>query len=186
MTVLAVVLAAGGGTRFRGASHKLLAPLRGRPVLAHAVDAALEAGIGDVVVISGAVGLDEAGLPGAVRVVHNPRWAEGQATSLQVGVAEARRGGHDAIVIGLGDQPFVPAEAWRRVAAVDGPLAVAVFDRTPTPPVKIAAALWDELPTSGDAGARVLLRRRPDLVVQVACPGSPVDIDTAEDLAEWN
>ncbi len=82
--------------------------------------------------------------------------------------------------------PFVPAEAWRLVARSDSLLAVAVFDGQRTPPVKIDASLWDELPTSGDEGARGLLVRRPDLVVPVACPGSPVDIDTAEDLAEWN
>ncbi len=181
-----MVLAAGGGTRFQGATHKLLAPLRGRPVVEHAVAAAVDAGIGEVVVVTGAAPLDGVTLPAGVRVVHNPRWAEGQATSLQVAVTEARRGGHDAIVIGLGDQPFVPAEAWRLVAAAPGELAVAVLEGTRTPPVKVVAAHWDELPTSGDAGARVLLQRLSHLVVPVACPGSPVDIDTAEDLAEWN
>ena len=118
--------------------------------------------------------------------MHNPRWAEGQATSLQAAVAEAVRCGHDTLVIGLGDQPFVPAAAWQAVASAPGPLAVAVLEGQRTPPVKIAAELWSQLPTSGDAGARVLLQRLPDLVVPVACPGSPVDIDTAEDLAEWN
>jgi molybdenum cofactor cytidylyltransferase len=186
MTLLVVVLAAGGGTRFRGATHKLLAPLHGCPVVEHAVAAAAGAAIGDVVVVTGAAALDDVALPPAVRVVPNPRWADGQATSLQVAVAEARRGGHDAIVVGLGDQPFVPPEAWRLVATTPGELVVAVLDGTRTPPVKVAASLWDELPTSGDAGARVLLQRLPHLVVPVACPGSPVDIDTAEDLAEWN
>jgi molybdenum cofactor cytidylyltransferase len=186
MTVLAVVLAAGGGTRYHGATHKLLAPLRGRPVLAHAVAHAVEAGFDETLVVTGAADVAGVALPPEVVRLANPRWAEGQATSLQVAVAHARAEGHGAIVVGLGDQPFVPAEAWRLVAAAPGDLAVAVFDGQRTPPVKVGARLWDELPTSGDEGARVLLRRRPDLVVPVTCPGSPVDIDTAEDLAEWN
>lgn len=186
MTLLAVVLAAGGGTRYSGATHKLLAPLRGRPVLAHAVDHAVAAGFDETIVVSGAAGLEGVDLPSGVVVVANPRWAEGQATSLQAALAHARAAGHDAIVVGLGDQPFVPPEAWRRVATTSGLLVTAVLEGRRTPPVKIDASLWDELPTAGDEGARVLLRRRPDLVVPVTCPGSPVDIDTAEDLAEWN
>lgn len=186
MTFLAVVLAAGGGTRFRGATHKLLAPLRGRPVLAHAVEHALGAGLAETAVVTGAADLATVALPEGVTVLHNPRWAEGQATSLQVAVAHARARGHDAIVVGLGDQPFVPAETWRLVAGTAGDLVTAELAGHRSPPVKIGSALWEELPVEGDEGARVLLRRRPDLVVQVACPGSPVDIDTAEDLAEWN
>ncbi len=186
MTILAVVLAAGGGTRFQGATHKLLAPLRGRPVLEHAVAHAHEAALDETIVITGAASVAAMQFPHDVGVLHNEHWELGQATSLQVALAHARNGAHSAMVIGLGDQPFVPAEAWRLVAHAEGQLTVAVFDGQRTPPVKIEASLWDELPTSGDEGARVLLRRRPDLVVPVACPGSPVDIDTAEDLAEWN
>jgi molybdenum cofactor cytidylyltransferase len=185
MTTLAVVLAAGAGTRYDGPTHKLLAPLRGKPVIAWAVEHALAAGLDETVVVTGAVDLT-ALLPPGVTVVPNPRWSEGQASSLQAAVAYARAHAHDAIVVGLGDLPGVPAEAWRLVAGSGADLATAVIDGRRTPPVRIGAALWDELPVSGDEGARVLLRGRPDLVVPITCPGTPVDIDTAEDLVRWN
>jgi CTP:molybdopterin cytidylyltransferase MocA len=185
VTTLAVVLAAGGGTRYDGPTHKLLAPLRDRPVVVWAVEHALAAGLDETIVVTGAVDLS-AVLPEGATVVENPRWADGQASSLQAAVAHARAHGHEAIVVGLGDLPGVPPEAWRRVADSGAELATAVIDGQRTPPVRIAATLWDLLPTTGDEGARVLLRSRPDLVVPVACPGTPVDIDTAEDLIRWN
>src|SRR5262245_23620921 len=118
--VLAVLLAAGGGSRFAGSGHKLLAEVRGRPVLVWAVEAVRSTGL-EVVVISGAVELPPLG----VEVVHNPRWAQGQATSLQEAVRQGIHRGAEAIVVGLGDQPFVPPEAWAAVAATDAPVAVA-------------------------------------------------------------
>lgn len=185
MTTLAVVLAAGSGSRFAGPTHKLLAPLDGKPVVAWAIEHALGAGLDETIVVTGAVSLADV-LPAGVTEVHNPRWAEGQSTSLQAAVDHARAQGHDAVVVGLGDLPGVPPEAWRLVAASGAALATAVMDGRRTPPVRIERSLWDELPTTGDEGARVLMRSRPDLVVPVTCPGTPVDIDTAEDLVRWN
>ena len=186
MSQAAVVLAAGAGERFGGEGHKLLAPFRGRPLVAWAVQAALEAGLDETVVITGAVDLS-AILPEGLTVIENHAWASGQASSLRTAVAWAERMGHDAVVIGLGDQPLVPARAWQAVAAERSrPIATATFAGKRRPPVRLAREVWDLLPVSGDEGARVLMAARPHLVVEVACAGQPADVDTVEDLSRWS
>jgi molybdenum cofactor cytidylyltransferase len=180
-----VVLAAGGGTRFGAGGHKLLAGFRGRPLVCWAVEAALGAGFDDTVVVTGAVDLGEV-LPAELTLVENPRWADGQATSLQTGVRWARDAGFEAVVVGLGDQPLVPSEAWAAVGASSSPIAVATFDGQRRPPTRLAASVWPLLPLDGDEGARVVMAGNPELVEAVACPGQAIDIDTVEDLARWS
>ena len=180
------MLAAGAGTRF-SAGAKLLAPLRGRPLVWWAVASALGADLDETVVVSGAVDLADALPESGLTMLVNDRWQEGQALSLQAAVRHARERGHDAVVIGLGDQPLIPPTAWRAVAErTDVPVAVATYDGQRRNPVRLAAEVWPLLPTSGDEGARVLMARRPELVGEVACSGIPADVDTVEDLAQWS
>lgn len=179
----AVVLAAGAGTRFTGPGHKLDADIDGQAVLTRAVTTAVEAAIGPVVVVT--AGQVRASLPAGVVHVVNGRWAEGQATSLQAGIEHAAAAGATAVVVGLGDQPFVTPNAWRVVATAPGPIAVATYDGRRGHPVLLSDDVWSLLPTTGDEGARALLRIRPELVTAVPCAGSPIDIDTAEDLVRW-
>lgn len=188
-TLVAVVLAAGSATRFAGPTHKLLVELRGRRLIDHCIAAPLDAGFELVVVVQGAVDLGLTGMGssgGRVVVISNPEHAAGQATSLVAGVEWARA--HDArgVVVGLGDAPFVGAEAWRRVARQPGELVVATYDGVDSPPVKIMGPQWPSLPRTGDEGARRLIRLRPDVVIRVPCRGLAVDIDTGEDLARWS
>lgn len=190
VTVAGVVLAAGAGSRFRdgdagAAGHKLRAGFRGRPVVSWVLDTVLEVGFNQVFVVTGAVDLADLVPPG-VTEIHNPAWATGQSSSLQVAVAAADAAGHGVIVIGLGDQPLVPAAAWRSVGASAGPIVTATFDGERRPPVKLARSVWAELPTEGDAGARTLMQRRPELVSEIPCRGNPADIDTVEDLRLWS
>jgi molybdenum cofactor cytidylyltransferase len=180
-----VVLAAGGGTRFAGSEHKLLAGFRGRPLVSWAVDNAIAAELDETVVVTGAIDLTTV-VPKGAAMIENRRWAQGQATSLQAGVSWAREMGFDAVVIGLGDQPLIPPEAWRAVASSSSPIAVASFDGQRRPPTRLAESVWSLLPLVGDEGARVVMAGHPELVVAVACPGQPVDIDTVEDLAQWS
>lgn len=183
--VVVAVLAAGAGSRFGGPTHKLRAALGGRTVAEVAIDAALRAGVGPVLVVTGATELELGDRP--VRVVHNARWAEGQSTSLHAAVAEAGRAGAGALVVGLADQPFVEPEAWRRVATATAPIAIATYGGRRRNPVRLDRSVWPLLAAAvtGDEGARALARLRPDLVGEVPCPGSPVDIDTLEDLHRW-
>jgi len=105
-----------------------------------------------------------------------------------VGLEAAERAGHDLAVIGLGDQPLVSPAAWRLVAEADAelPIVVATYGGERRNPVRLSRSVWAELPTEGDAGARVLMAGRPELVSEVACPGEPADVDTQEDLARWS
>jgi molybdenum cofactor cytidylyltransferase len=184
LSTAAVVLAAGGGTRFAGDVPKLRAPFRGRPLVTWALEAA--DGLDELIVVTGAVDITDL-LPDGAHEVHNPRWADGQATSLGVAVAAAAARGHDAIVVGLGDQPLIPRSAWLAVAAeIGAPIAVATYGGARRNPVRFAAEVWPLLPREGDEGARSVLRERPDLVTEVACAGDPADVDTQEDLATWS
>lgn len=184
-TQAAVILAAGGGTRFLGDNHKLLSDIGGTPMVTVVVNAARAAGFDEVIVVQGAVDLTEV-LPDDVTIIHNERWNDGQSTSLRaaVGYADSRR--HAAIVVGLGDQPGVPSAAWRAVAECEHDLAIADFGGDKRPPVRLAASMWSSLPVSGDEGARSLLRAHPELVHSVPCDGNPTDIDTVEDLRRWS
>lgn len=187
-----VVLAAGAGSRFAATGHKLSALLAATAtepaatVLERAVRHALAADIGPVIVVTGAApDVVTPAIRDDVLVHHNPRWAEGQITSLHVGIEAAQTLGADAVAVGLGDQPFIEPTAWRAIADGPGPIVIATYAQRRGNPVRIDSAVWELLPTEGDEGARALIRVRPDLVREVPCEGSPDDIDTTEDLRRW-
>lgn len=187
--VAGLVLAAGGGSRL--GRPKALVELDGRLLITRAVDLMAEAQLDPRVVVLGAAAdevRDTADLAG-LDVVDNPDWEEGMAGSLRTGLA-ALAGRADAVVILLVDQPFVGAEAVRRLVAAweDGAAAaVATYDGEPRNPVLFDVGLWPAIARSaeGDVGARSFLRSHPDVVTHVPCDdtGSADDIDTAEDLA---
>ena len=183
---LVVLLAAGGGTRFHGPTHKLLHVLPdGRTVSAHAIAHALAADVGPVLVVTGAVDVP---VPTGVATLHHAGWHEGQATTLAAAIDHATGLGVEYMLLALADQPGIPPEAWRRIACAPGDqqIVVASYDGRRGPhPVRLHRSSWSMLPRTGDDGARTLIRDQAHLVHEVACPGSATDIDTLEDVIRW-
>ena len=181
------ILAAGSATRFGGG--KVLAVLDGVPIVRRAVDAALASGLRPVVTVVGpGRGTIEAVLPAGVDVVTASAARLGIAHSLRA-LIRALEGWRQvgAVCVGLGDQPQVGPDAYRRLAAAytaGAEFAVATYGGERQNPVLIGRSLWAQaLKLRGDTGARALMDRFG--VVEVDCEGTgrPDDVDTLADLA---
>jgi len=188
-----VILAAGGSTRL--GRPKQLLPLAGRPLLQHVLDEAAASRLDEIVLVLGCeaeavrAALEIPARP-PVRVVTNPDWAQGQSTSLRLGLRCAHARARAAAVL-LGDQPGVGAALIDRVAEAfleHGALAARPVycgprGRVPGHPVLLARRLFAEVEKlSGDQGARALLAERPEALLEVAVEGPPPgDVDTWED-----
>jgi molybdenum cofactor cytidylyltransferase len=188
--IAAVVLAAGRSTRM-GGPNKLVAEIGGKPLVRIAAEQALASRADPVIVVTGhqreRVEAALAGLP--VRVVHNPDFAQGLGTSLRAGIA-AVPAEADGVVVCLGDMPQVDAVLIDRlIAAFDperGALAVMpTMEGRRGNPVLWSRRFFPELMAiEGDVGARHLIERYSEAVVEVPVAGKAalIDIDTPEAL----
>jgi molybdenum cofactor cytidylyltransferase len=182
------VLAAGRGSRIEGRTPKPLLALRGRPLVAWALDAARASGCAPVVLVVGhrASKVGDAA-PAGVIVTPARRWRRGIARSLRAALETLDGWAQvQAVCIGLADQPLVGPEAYRRLAAAhaDGAeLAVATYGGERANPVLLGRARWPEARAlDGDEGARALMRRYEPIEVPCDGTGDPTDVDTLDDL----
>ena len=188
MKVAAVVLAAGGSTRF--GKPKQFALFQGETFISRVVAAAIEAGCTPVVVVTGE---DSAQITSEltrfpVTIAMNQDWQSGLGSSIVLGIQHAMDLGPDldAVVLLTCDQPFVTAAVLTQLmqlhlktekpivaSAYAGTLGIpALFDRSCFP---------DLLRLKGDSGAkRIILARQHD-VASFDFPAGDIDIDTAAD-----
>lgn len=190
-TFSAVVLAAGLSSRMQG-QHKLLLPVGGQPAIRCTVNALVEAQPEEIVVVTGFKGravmeaLD--GLP--VTFQSNPRYEEGQMTSVAAGVA-ALGAPCNAVMVCLADQVLLEAADYRELidafaAMPRGSILLPVFNGQRGNPVVFSASYAPEV-ISGhvNSGCRKLIAEHPDevFVHEAAHDRFTVDMDTPRDYA---
>lgn len=190
--IAAIVLAAGRASRM--GRNKLLIDVDGRPLVARVADAALDAGLSPVVVVTGY----EADRVGAalgerpVVLAHNPNFAVGMAESLKTGLA-ALPEETEGVLVCLGDMPDITAAHLSRIvaafeAADAESICVPTRDGRRGNPVLLGRAYFPELRAlSGDVGARGLIAKHADRVREVTMDDDAVltDLDTDETLAAY-
>jgi molybdenum cofactor cytidylyltransferase len=176
----ALVLAAGGGSRF-GDDPKLLADVDGAPVLQHVLrNVEGAAHVHRVVVVLGAHAdeVRERVDFGDAEVVVCDNWADGQSASLRCGLQAIGAGSRKVLVL-LGDQPLVTTRAIEWLACEPAG-SRASYRGAPGHPVVLGPRLIDEADKlDGDQGLRDLVRWR---MVEVGHLASDRDLDTPYDL----
>jgi len=187
-----IILAAGDSTRMGRPKAVLPAP-DGVPFVVRIVRSFEEAGIGEVIVVTGrhhaaieAV-LAAAALTRPPRLVRNEDPDRGQLSSIWVGM-DAMTGDPAALLVTLVDVPMVtPATisavlaAWRRTHA---PIVRPAVGTQHGHPVLFARQLFGELRSAPlDAGAKTVVRAYASAIVNVEVDdrGCLVDVDTPDE-----
>lgn len=188
--ISAIVLAAGESTRM--GLPKLLLQIKGKSLLQHVIDNALQSKVGEVIVVLGAEApkLRREIKPTQVQIIENASYQEGLSTSLKAGL-QAVNPRAQAVLVLLGDQPLVSHDIID--ALIDkyeksGSLIVApVYRGRRGNPVLFARSLIPELSrVTGDKGGREIIEKHPDRLATVdfesIIMGS--DIDSWDDYKE--
>lgn len=119
-----------------------------------------------------------------VRIVLNPDWKEGIASSIRHGVA-ALPLSIDAALIVLCDQPFIPSSHFSRLISAcsnDHRITATAYESSPGVPSCFDRALFPELlALTGDTGAKGIIEKRLLEVTSIPCSEASIDIDTLTD-----
>ncbi|MEZ5477171.1 MAG: molybdopterin-binding/glycosyltransferase family 2 protein [Thiolinea sp.] len=189
--IAAIVLAAGRSSRM-GERNKLCIEIDGVPMLRRVVDSALASRCVQTLVVSGheAVAVETVLQDYPVSWVHNAGFAEGMATSLRCGL-RALPMDLDAVLILLGDMPRLTAAHLNALLDAFDPVAPAIIvpeyaGRRGNPVLWPRRYFAEMQRLSGDQGARTLLEKYADEVVQVPSIDEAIfwDVDTPQALAQ--
>lgn len=198
MTVGAVLLAAGAGSRL-GGRPKALLELGGVPLILRQLIALSGAGVDELVVVLGhhADAVEAAVRAFPITLAHNPVPDEGQASSVRCGLA-ALSPRLDAVIVALADQPMIDAQditdligAYKKRGDADMvvPRVAGLGDAAlPGNPIIFDAALRDEwLDGRVDGACRQWRQAHPDRVrwFETANERYAIDIDTPQDLQRF-
>ena len=186
--VAGVVLAAGGS--YRLGRPKQLLDWRGKTLIRHVVEIALNANLSPVIVVLGAYSEEIRNelLDFPVILVNNEHWEQGQSTSVRVSL-EVMTQGVGAAVFLLVDQPRVSPSLIRslvdlRATSLDPIVAPLICGKRGNPVLFDQETFADLKTLQGDIGGRALFERYPLTYLIAEDAHLMLDIDTEEDYRE--
>ena len=187
-----IILAAGESRRM--GSPKALLRSQGKTFIERICVAFLTAGVDELIVVLGAHAdkLHQA-IPAhpRLRTVVNPRYFQGQLSSLMTGIG-ALASDSEAAIVNLVDHPLITAETVKALIssfrADPLPILIAAYNGKRGHPVLFASQVYGEILAAPlDQGAKVVVRNDPSRVRELPLddPGILADIDTPEDYRRF-
>jgi molybdenum cofactor cytidylyltransferase len=184
-----IILAAGSSSRL--GQPKQLLPYKGKTLIGHIVEIALQSEAEKVLIVLGANHLIiEKKLPvlDKLKPIYNEDWREGMASSIRKAIAflQEEEKCPEAALIMTSDQPYINVTLLNRMIHIQKdnpkPIVASTYNGTIGTPVLFHASLFEELKKlQGDAGAKKMLMHRLDEVETVEFPDGNIDIDTEID-----
>ena len=168
---------------------KQLMPFGESTILEQAIDNLLNSAVDETIVVLGhkAEEITKTIAAKPIKIIVNPNYGEGMSTSIIAGLilVDPRA---DAVMLALGDQPLVDSPTINHLITEfqkqDKGIAVPTYKGKRGHPVILATKYKAELlELKGDIGAREIISRHPEDVLEVAAASESVitDIDTEED-----
>ena len=189
----AVLLAAGQSTRM-GQKNKLLLKINGIPLVRRSAINILNSNVVSLTVVTG---FDEDKIVDAlsglnVNFVKNVNFREGLSSSLKAGLANITPS-PSAVIICLADMPKIQPEHINRLIENFDPLTgweicIPTSNGKRGNPVLIGSRFFPHIfETSGDFGAKHVMKQHPDKIVEVEIGTSDIhfDIDTQDEYENF-
>jgi molybdenum cofactor cytidylyltransferase len=183
-----ILLAAGQSARL--GKPKQLLKYKGKTLLEHSLQIAIETKLQPIVTVLGANAdlLKKSIEPSNTEIVINQAWSEGMASSIRCGMEELIRINPTiaGIIIMVCDQPYVTVKLLTDLVEKhehsSKPIIASSYKNNIGTP-----ALFDKtifallLSLKGDSGAKKIMKSNPDWVEKVNFPFGEIDIDTTGD-----
>ena len=183
-----ILLAAGQSARL--GKPKQLLNYKGKTLLAHSLQIAIETQLQPIVTVLGANldTLKQSIEPTNTNIVINQEWSEGMASSIRCGIEELVKIAPSiaGVIIMVCDQPYVTAKLLTDLVEKhedsSKPIIASRYNNNIGTP-----ALFDKtifallLSLKGDSGAKKIMKSNPDWVETVNFPFGEIDIDTSLD-----
>lgn len=190
----AILLLAAGSSSRLGRSKQLLS-IKGQPLLLKSMNAAIESGIENIIVVLGANEQEHHQVikDTRVHVVVNADWKKGMGNSLKAGLTYLlqQMPKVEAIITMVCDQPLITSNQLKKLIteydSSRSAIVASFYQGVAGVPVLFHRTLFPELLSLPDsAGAKKILQQYPDLIQMVPFPGGEFDIDTEDDLEKFS
>ena len=187
------ILLAAGESRRMG-SPKALLRYQGQSFIERICQAYFTAGVDELIVVLGAraeVLRQAIPVHPTLHIVENPRYFQGQLSSLMVGIG-ALSVESEAAIVNLVDHPLIAATTISALLSSfrvnPSPILIASYNGKRGHPVLFSRQIYGEILAAPlDQGAKFVVRKDPSRVCELPLddPGILADIDTPEDYRRY-